>query len=85
MALHEIKIVSPFYEAVRDGTKTFEIRKNDRNYEAGDEVVLMHWNKDEERLLAGSPIMGATVGYITDFRQASGYVAFSLLHVKDII
>lgn len=36
--LHNIKIEEPFGEAVLEGTKTFEIRYNDRGYNAGDFV-----------------------------------------------
>ncbi|MEG2938126.1 MAG: DUF3850 domain-containing protein, partial [Vagococcus sp.] len=30
MKVHELKIGSEFFEAVKDGRKKFEIRKNDR-------------------------------------------------------
>lgn len=37
---HEIKIQKQFADAVLDGRKTFEVRKNDRGYQAGDQVVF---------------------------------------------
>jgi len=37
-----LKIVSPYYETVIDGSKKFEIRKNDRKFKEGDKVVLHH-------------------------------------------
>lgn len=38
--IHEIKIQKQFAEAVLDGRKTFEVRENDRGYQAGDQVVF---------------------------------------------
>jgi hypothetical protein len=40
---HEIKIWPVHFERVLDGTKTFEIRNNDRAYQMGDTVVLKEW------------------------------------------
>ena len=34
--IHQIKIQDKFYRAIASGTKTFEIRNNDRNYQVGD-------------------------------------------------
>ena len=36
--IHTIKITEPYAEAVYDGRKTFEVRRNDRGYNAGDSV-----------------------------------------------
>jgi len=40
MQTHHIKIQWTFADAVYNGLKTFEIRKNDRGYQAGDRVVF---------------------------------------------
>ena len=37
---HRIKIQDVFADAVISGQKTFEVRKNDRNYQRGDHVVF---------------------------------------------
>lgn len=37
---HDLKIDEPYYQAVREGRKNFEIRFNDRGYQAGDTVRL---------------------------------------------
>lgn len=40
MNFHELKILECYFEAVRDGRKTFEIRKNDRDFRTGDYLIL---------------------------------------------
>lgn len=37
---HEIKILLGFADDVLSGRKTFEVRKNDRGYQAGDHVIF---------------------------------------------
>lgn len=41
---HELKIWPQYYCRVADGTKTFEVRDNDRAFQPGDEVVLREWD-----------------------------------------
>lgn len=45
--LHELKILPQYYDAVVNGIKTFEIRKNDRNYSVGDTIKLREFDKDD--------------------------------------
>jgi len=44
---HELKIWPQFYEAVKDGSKTFEVRENDRAFQRGETVVLKEWDPTE--------------------------------------
>lgn len=82
MYLHHIKIERAHYDNVLSGRKTFEIRRNDRGYQAGDVVVLHplgeHGLYDEK-----SPNLEATIGYVTQYEQKENYVVFSLLNVKE--
>ena len=41
---HNLKIWPQYYKPVAEGLKTFEIRKNDRGFQAGDEVELREWD-----------------------------------------
>ena len=43
MALHKLKLNSCYYGDSASGIKTFEIRKNDRNYQVGDILELREW------------------------------------------
>ena len=42
---HNLKTLPPFFKAVKDGAKTFEIRKNDRNFQFGDTLVLKEYDE----------------------------------------
>jgi hypothetical protein len=37
---HELKILPRYFKSILDGTKNFELRKNDRDYKVGDNLVL---------------------------------------------
>lgn len=41
MKTHKLKLEIDFCEAVLNGTKTFEIRKNDRGYQKGDHIKFL--------------------------------------------
>lgn len=45
MQTHELKIWTEFFEPVSTGEKTFELRKDDRGFKAGDVLWLREWNK----------------------------------------
>lgn len=41
---HELKILPMYFQAVWDGKKTFEVRKNDRGYKLNDILILKEWD-----------------------------------------
>ena len=41
---HELKITPIHFNYLILGAKTFEVRKNDRNYQVGDKLLLKEWN-----------------------------------------
>ena len=41
--VHELKILPEYFEQVKNGNKTFEIRKDDRNYETLDYLYLREY------------------------------------------
>ena len=43
---HELKTWPKFFESIIAEMKTFEIRKNDRDFKAGDYLVLREWNPE---------------------------------------
>ena len=44
---HELKILPEYFNLVASREKTFEIRKNDRNYHAGDTLILKEWDGEK--------------------------------------
>ena len=46
---HTIKIRTEYYRAVLAGKKKFELRRDDRGYQVGDEVILEEWDPEKER------------------------------------
>ena len=49
---HKLKIWPEHYERVFLGTKTFEIRVNDRAFQKGDYVEMYYWDDKEARQLS---------------------------------
>lgn len=43
MTKHSVKISPAYFDAVKNGLKTFEIRKLDRDYKIGDTLVLSEY------------------------------------------
>jgi hypothetical protein len=52
---HELKCWPDQFEAVVNGTKTFELRRDDRGFRVGDELLLRCWDPD------GGAYTGTTV------------------------
>lgn len=51
---HELKCLSIYFNEVVKGTKTFEIRKNDRSYQVGDLLLLMEIDDAENDPVANN-------------------------------
>lgn len=78
--LHHLKCVDPYFTDVWEGRKTFEIRRNDRDYQIGDVVILQRYDPRLSTWLSG--VIVAKVGYVLEhaeaFGVAKGYVVLSL-------
>jgi len=76
---HKLKTWTEFFIAIVYGVKTVEIRKNDRNFEVGDRLILQEYNPDTEEY-TGLEIE-ADVTHILEggqFGIEKGYVAMSI-------
>ena len=75
---HKIKILPIYYDYVREARKTFEVRKNDRDYKNADIVTLQEWDQE----YTGRE-MTFEIGYVLKLNKFLGdtndYVVFSLL------
>lgn len=76
--LHELKTWTGPFKDIKAGRKTFEYRRDDRGYEAGDDLLLREWAEDSgysgEELLVSVPhlIRGP------DFGIPAGFVCMSI-------
>lgn len=85
---HDLKIHPQFYVRVADGSKTFEVRDNDRGFQMGDTVVLREFDLESinattrsARGYTDSPPLAFTVGYV--YILSSSQVIFSLLPISE--
>lgn len=80
---HQIKLWPEFYEAVMDGRKTFEIRRDDRDggFHVGDYLILREWDPaDAKRGYTGKQT-SRRVSYVLSggqFGVEEGFVVMGL-------
>ena len=71
---HDLKLLPEYFAEVQAGTKTFELRKDDRGFNAGDSLRLREWSegagytgKEELRRVLGvlrGPLYGLEEGFV---------------------
>jgi hypothetical protein len=72
---HSLKSLPEFFEDVLNGTKTFEIRLNDRGYQEGDVLWLREWS--EATGYTGRDCLKLVI-YMTTFEQKENYVVMGI-------
>lgn len=90
---HELKIWPQYYQRVADGSKTFEVRKNDRGFQPGDTVALREFDPEYKGYdsdefstwsingrYTGKPALKFKVGYVLPID--ADRVVFSLLPLE---
>lgn len=84
---HQLKISLPFANALIDGLKTFEVRKNDRGFNAGDYVHFMCWSdRDNMKLMHEINDVDWRINYVlSGWGIEEGYVVFSLEPVRKVV
>lgn len=75
-AIHKLKIGSVFFEAVKDGRKKFEIRKNDRDFKEGDVLILEEYDPINQQYLGG--VIKVEITYMTDWDQKDDNVVLGI-------
>lgn len=94
--LHELKADPDLFARLADGSKTFEIRLNDRGFQAGDELVIRAYDrvrsddcgKDNcgvNYRRPAAPVLRFRVGFVAAGTlyglELGGYVVMSLLPI----
>ena len=92
MKAHNLKLDTEYFDDVKSGKKSFEIRKDDRGYEVGDLLLLRRY-KDGEfgvnryYMMSSSfdmtdeeeaDTITAVVTYVTNYAQQDGYVVLGI-------
>lgn len=86
--LHQLKIESKFFRSIVQAEKTFEVRKNDRNYHKGDylglnEITDHKCNEDGDRKETGQFVLVKVLDVFSDERFVkTGYVIMSIRPCK---
>ena len=74
--IHELKTWIPYFDAVLCGAKTFEIRKNDRDFQVNDLLDLHEYDSVLKKYTGRCLIRRVT--YITNFEQPDGQIVMGL-------
>lgn len=66
MKLHKLKCWPTYFDAVKRGEKPFEVRKNDRDFQVGDTVMLCRLQRDSVSASydRSEPPLHFKIGYI---------------------
>lgn len=79
---HELKIRPEFYLRVATGQKSFEIRKNDRDYQVGDVLILREWREGDGYIDYSSPLRRQVV-YASSYMQQPGYIVLGIEEIME--
>lgn len=92
MTEHELKLNQKYFDAVLNGLKTFEVRRNDRDFRVGDTLYLNKTEDNGEYVLTNvglrvNPIKAIVIYILThnDFPEGvpEGYVVMGIKRVKE--
>ena len=87
MTIHKLKLNAAYYDDSASGIKTFEIRKNDRNYQVGDVLELREWvwSALEEKGAYTGEVHWKIITYILDDEEYlhDGYVCLALSPIAE--
>lgn len=79
--IHILKTIWPYFAHVRSGHKTFEIRRNDRDFQPGDLLILAEWDDESGQYTGQDTVREVT--YVmrdgADFGVQPGYVVLGMV------
>lgn len=84
--IHRLKTHSQYFQAVKNGSKTFEIRVYDRPFKVGDTLCLLEYDPETDRFTGGQ--INRKIGFILEpdpdnpvVGLRPGFCALSLLDI----
>lgn len=78
---HRIKCWPEYFDAIARGLKTFEVRKNDRDYRAGDLLAICEWDPQTREFTGARRIM--LVSYVLPGGQFGIDADYVVMGLKD--
>jgi len=80
---HEIKCINPYFTDVWNVHKNFEVRENDRNYKAGNFVLIKEFDKNTA-CYTGRSVLVIITYILKNFPQGlkDNYIVFSFYPLK---
>lgn len=78
MKIHELKTVQPFFDQVAEGKKKFELRKNDRDFQRGDILVLREWSNSIGAYMGNEVVVRVTTVLDQFVGLQQGYCILSI-------
>ena len=81
-AVHELKCLAPFYDAMARGEKTFDVRKDDRAFQTGDTLNLRRVDANPGDYVH-YPVLVCRIVYVLrggQFGIEPGYVVLGIRH-----
>ena len=97
MKIHELKLDTEYFDDVKSGLKTFEIRKNDRDFKVGDVLALSLYSSYYREYtkkdvfgrfhnvdLQEAPTIFFDVTFITDYEQKDDYIVMSIVPSRKV-
>lgn len=76
--IHELKTVAPYFKQVLSGVKTFEVRRNDRNFKVGDYLWLREYD-EATKIYTGRDLYCRVTYVLVDYYGlGDGYAAMAI-------
>jgi len=89
MTVHQLKSWPEFFGPLLDGSKNFELRKNDRDYRVGDHLLLQEYEPRDQRFTGRElakrvtyVLTGAGIGSILPLKGLS--IGYAILGLSDV-
>ena len=76
--IHALKIHPVYFEEVLSGRKTFEVRKNDRNFLMGDLLALNEYDPEKKEYTGRSALVYVDYAWMDPKYVAEGYAIMSI-------
>ena len=63
---HDLKTWPVYFDAVKRGEKTFEVRRDDRGFQKGDKLRLLRTREDKPHIVEHGYAIGAGLSHIIE-------------------